>query len=342
MIALRWRDVDDVAVETVPPPDLTAAHDVKVRVAWAAVCKSDIHIARGDFGTECPRTLGHEVAGEVVEVGAGVTRLKPGDAVVLQPTISCGKCPPCQDGDWHLCPNRRFVGLHTDGGFAEEMVAPEANWVRVPAGVPLRHACLIEPLACVLHAVQTMGITSASRAAITGAGPSAYLFVQALLHAGVQHRQIIVSGRRDGRLGIIRDLGVRAVDVRVEDFGAAIRVLFGARGPDVFIDQTGDPALLSSSLDLLARKGMLFIYDFMGSPIPFDFGRMQLREIRIGTSTGCHGTMETSIALAEEGRIHLKPLITHEFEGMDAMQAFRMAAEKDPAHVKSIIRYGKS
>ena len=339
MIALRWLGKDDVAVKEVEPPALKAENDVKVRVAWAAVCKSDIHIAKGDFGLEFPRTLGHEVAGEVVETGPGVARLKPGDGVVLQPTIFCGKCFPCQDGDWHLCPSRRFVGLHSDGGFAEEVVAPEVNWVPVSAQVPLRRACLIEPLACVVHAVRTMGIAPTSRAVITGAGPSAYLFALVLLHAGVEPGQMLVSGRRDKRLRMIRDLGVRAVDVRSEDFGAAVRDHFGRRGPDVFIDQTGDPGVLSSSLDLLAAKGMLFVYDFMGSPVPFDFGRMQLREIRVGTSTGCHGTMEASVALIAEGGIDPEPLITHEFEGVDAVRAFRMADEKDPAHVKSIIRY---
>jgi len=342
MMALRWRGANDVAVEDVPPPALKGADDVKVRVAWAAVCKSDIHIARGDFGPEFPRTLGHEVAGEVLEAGARVTGLKPGDRVVLQPTIFCGHCPPCWDGDWHLCPNRRFVGLHADGGFAEEVVAPEVNWLLVPPEVSLRHACLIEPLACVLHAVQGMGITPLSRVVITGAGPSAFLFVHVLLHAGVPREHLLVSGRRDRRLEIIRETGVRTVDVRCEDFGAAVRDQFSLRGPNLFIDQAGDPALLSSSLDLLARKGLLFIYDFMGSPIPFDFGRMQLREVRIGTSTGCPGTLGDAMTLVAQGAIHLGPLMTHEFDARDALRAFRLADSKDPTHVKSLIRYTAS
>jgi threonine dehydrogenase-like Zn-dependent dehydrogenase len=231
------------------------------------------------------------------------------------------------------------VGLHSDGGFAEEVVAPEVNWLPLPEKVSLRHACLVEPLACVLHAVEVMEARADSRVAITGAGPSAFLFVEVLKATGVRPDRILVSGRRDRRLEIIRESGIRVVDVRSESLDAAIREHFGEAGPDLFVDQTGDPRVLAAALDQLARKGTLFIYDFMGSPILFDFGRLQLREIRILTSTGCPGTLEKAVDLIAHGRIAVEPLITHVHEGSDSLAAFNGAMEKDPAHVKSLIHF---
>ncbi len=340
MLALRWTGLEQIALEEIEPPVLGDAHGVRVRTSCAAVCTTDLHIIKGQFGHEFPRTLGHEVAGVVEETGSAVQSLRPGDGVTLQPTIFCGSCPACEAGNWHLCPNRQFVGLHADGGFAEQIIAPAKNWIALPAGVSARHACLVEPLACVLHAVEEMEATADSRAVITGAGPSAALFVGVLLAMGVPPKNLLVSGRRDCRLKIIGQMGVRVVDVRSEDFDAAIRDQFAREGPNLFVDQTGDVNLISDSLDQLARKGTLFIYDFMGDPRSCDFGRLQLREIRLLTSTGCPGTMDEAVDWIARGRVDLEPLITHEYSLPEAFVAFEKSQSKDPNHMKTIIRCG--
>jgi len=338
MIALRWRGVDEIALEEISPPTLLDGKSVRVRPECVAVCTSDLHIVKGEFGLEFPRTLGHEVAGVVEEVGADVVSLKPGDRVALQPTIFCGECAACEKNHWHLCPNRQFVGLHTNGGFSESVVAPEINWAAVPKGVLPRHACLVEPLACVLHAIEEIGATAKNRVVITGAGPSAALFVQVLLKLGVPAENLLVSGRRDCRLAIIAEMGVRVVDVRTEDFDTAIREYFGRDAPDLFIDQTGDPKLLTESLEQIARKGTLFIYDFMGGPISFDFGRLQLREIRILTSTGCPDTMDKAVEWIAQGYVDMEQLITHEYPLTEAVEAFQKSQSKDQGHMKTLIK----
>ena len=149
---------------------------------------------------------------------------------------------------------------------------------------------------------------------------------------------LLVSGRRAGRLANIGRMGVRVVDVRTEDLGAAIREHFGRHGPDLFIDQTGDPDVLLNSLDQLAPKGTLFIYDFMGQSVPFDFGRLQLREIRVLTSTGCPGTMAKALDLIADGRVALEPLVTHQYTLPEADEAFQKSQSKDPGHMKTILR----
>ena len=329
----------NVELREMPPPAVRAPADVLVAVKSAGVCTSDLAIVSGAFGDPPLRILGHEIAGQVAAVGSAVRRCKAGDRVALQPTIYCGACPCCQRGDWHLCPRRKFVGLDVDGGFAEQMVVPEANLVPVPASVPYRQACLVEPLACVVHAIDCFGVLPERGIVITGAGVSAFLFVQVLIALGMPRKRILVSGRRARRLAIVRDLGVPVVDVRSEALAERAAAIFGEAGPDMLGDQTGDPALLRAAMDLIARKGTLFIYDFMGREIPFHFGVMQLREITIKTSTGCPETLPRALDLMA-GQVDVAPAITHVFRPSQMKEAFESLTARDDSHVKSVIEFG--
>jgi len=338
--ALVRTAANDVELRDVASPALREPSDVRVGVKSAGICMTDLAIVKGAFGGTVPRILGHEITGEVLETGAAAGELKPGDRVALQPTIPCGQCPACREGNWHLCPNRRFVGLDVDGGYAEQLIVPAANLVKVPPEVPFRHACMVEPVACVLHAVECFGGLPRKGVIITGAGSSAYLFAQVLISMGVPREKILVSGRRDARLAIMDGLGVHTLDARRQSLAEGSLAAFGNGGPDIIVDQTGDPDLLKGSLDIIARKGTLFIYDFLGAAIPFHFGMLQLREITIRTSTGCPGTIPRALALMASRQVDVSPLITHVFPPSGMREAFAQLTEKAPAHVKSVIEFG--
>ncbi len=340
MLALRWTGLGCVGLEDVPRPRLVAAEDVRVAVEYAAVCTtSDIYITRGVFGGQPPRTLGHEVAGVVAETSSGVGRLRPGDRVVLEPTVACGTCPPCREGDSHLCPNRRFPGLGLDGGCAEEMVAPERNWVPVPDGLPSREACLAEPLACVLHALDRLGPQPGWKVGIVGGGLSACLFLLALVREGVRPEDVLVGGRRGAALDSCSGAGAKVVDTSEIDFSAACRAVFAPKGPDVIILQMADERLLDGALDAVARKGTLFLYDYMRTADTFGFGRMQLRELSVLTATGCPDTMERALRMMADRTVDVRPLITQEFDKADALKAWEATCAGHPGHIRSIIRF---
>ena len=330
---------NEVRLADMPAPSIAGDGDVLVRVRAAAVCSTDAAIVSGAFGGSTPRILGHEIAGEVVDTGPGVGRLKPGDRVALQPTIYCGQCPSCLKDNWHLCPNRRFVSIDADGGFAELMVVPEVNLIPVPEGVPFRHACLAEPLACVIHAISRIDSSIEGGVIITGAGISAYLFTQVLISGGFSPDRILVTGRRDARLAAINQLGAHVLDVRQGDLADAAREVFAQAAPETLIDQTGDPELLLGAMDIIARQGTLFIYDFTGHDIPFNFGKMQLREITIRTSTGCPGAMDAAIAMIADGRVDLAGAISHTYEPSQMADAYAILDSRDPTHIKSVIEF---
>lgn len=339
MKALVRTSTNNVRLVEAAIPAIAGADEVLVRVAAAGVCATDLAIAEGAFGGATQRILGHEVAGVVEKAGPRVEGLAKDDKVVVQPTIPCGHCSPCHENHPHLCPNRQFIGLDRDGGFAEWIVVPAGNLVKVPASMPMRAACLVEPVACVLHALDCLGKVPRRGVIIAGAGFSAFLFVQAFMAAGVAPEKIMVSGRRKKRLEIIVSLGAHAVDARRDSLSDRSRQIFGEAGPDIFIDQTGDPELLRQSLDMVGRKGILFIYDFTGHDIPFNFGAMQLREIAIKTSTGCPDTMDRALRLMEEGVINVSSGVTHVFGKTEMDRAFATLTDKNPEHVKSVIDF---
>jgi threonine dehydrogenase-like Zn-dependent dehydrogenase len=339
MKALIRDDGNAVRLAEMPAPSMTADTDVLVRVRAAAVCSTDVAIVSGAFGGMTPRILGHEIAGEVVEIGPGVKTLHVGDKVALQPTVFCDACPSCDKGNWHLCPNRSFVGLDADGGFTDLMVAPEVNLIPIPQDVPFRYACLAEPLACVIHAISRIGTPLPTGVIITGAGISAYLFTQVLIANGLSPDRILVTGRRDARLAAVKTLGAHVLDVREGELADTSRDIFGNDAPELLIDQTGDPELLAGAMDIIARQGTLFIYDFTGHDLPFNFGKMQLREITVKTSTGCPGTMEQAIAMIAAERVDLSGAISHTYAPSQMADAYAILGSKDPTHLKSVIEF---
>ncbi len=339
MKAFRWTGRNEVALEDVGEPLLTNQDDVKVRVGSVGVCTTDFHIIEGCFGDYAPLTMGHEIAGVVTETGSGVTGLEAGQPVALQPTFFCGDCDTCRRGLMHLCPNRGFSGLNRNGGFAEFMVAPAVNWIPVSSEVGHDRACLAEPLACVLHALDILDPSSGDSLCLAGAGISAYLFVEALKAAGWPPESLLVSGLRDAPLHVISDRVDSTVNDRTLDLRLAVHDHFGPSGPDVFIDMTGSRDVIDTGLEVLARRGILFLYAYMPNAEMFNFGRMQLAENTVLTSTGAPDTMPRAAEYIQKGVVDLDPMVTHQREADEFEDAFRYAQANHGDHVKTVVGF---
>src|SRR5437762_2293592 len=192
MRAAFCRGVGRLVVEDVPRPT-PAPGEVVVRVRNCGICGSDLHWYHDQMmiPSVCP---GHEIAGEVADVGDGVTALEPGDPVALEGIASCGACRYCLAGDYQRCLAIGFVGLTIPGGFAEYVSAPARHCFRVPAGVDWATAALSEPLGVAVHGVRLSGLEIGQRVAVLGAGTIG-------LAAGVAARaggagEVVVGARR--------------------------------------------------------------------------------------------------------------------------------------------------
>src|SRR6185503_10736819 len=167
------RRIGPVAM-TIPRPGRTG---VLVRVRAVGICRSDLHYyMEGRIGSQVirkyPQVLGHEPAGEVVRVGAGVRGLKPGDRVAIEPAIPCGRCAECRRGRPNICGHGRFLGMPAQpGALAEYLVMPAENLVKVARHVSFAAAAALEPMAIGLHAVSLLGRSLGRTATVVGAGP---------------------------------------------------------------------------------------------------------------------------------------------------------------------------
>jgi L-iditol 2-dehydrogenase len=228
------------------PDPVAGPGEVVVQVAATGICGSDLHIQDDEYKVVPPVVIGHETAGVVVATGADVQGVRPGDRVTSRTTIStCGECALCRAGRTNLCPQRRWLGGHVNGGFATYFVVPEATILPLPDSVSFDAGALTEPLACCVHGVLELGRPAAgSLAVVSGPGPIGLLCAQVARAAGAEV-VILGTGVDGGRFALARRLGFEhLVDVQAQPAAEALRALWGEREPDLLVEAAGAPSSL--------------------------------------------------------------------------------------------------
>lgn len=320
----------DLELQDVPEPE-AGPGEVVLRVHATGICGSDLHIQDDEYTVVPPVTIGHETAGTVVALGAGVKGLTEGITATAKTTIStCGKCALCRSGQTNLCPERRFLGGHVDGGFAPYVVVPQANVLPLPPGVSLDAAALTEPLACCIHGVLEIGRPQrGSLVVVSGPGPIGLLCAQAARAAGAD---VIVLGTSAdaGRFALARTLGLEnVIDVQKEDVLDAVRARGGGREPDLVIESAGAAASLDQCLRLAPRRGTIVQIGLYGKPIPVPVDILVLKEIRLlGSFSSTPTSWTTALDLMASGAIRTEPLVTSKRPLEDWQDAFRAARNK--------------
>ena len=302
---------------------------VVMRVAVGALCGTDVHIAHGTFPCRPPLVLGHELAGVVAEVGAGVASVRVGDRITTETDASfCGRCAYCRAGDMHLCPERTAIGTTADGGFAE-YVALRAGGVHVlPEGLDLAAAALTEPLAVAVHAVAERGqVGPGQRVVVIGPGTIGLLVAQVALAEGAS---VTVAGlaRHAGRFELARSFGIgatAALDVPAER--EAILRQGDGLGVDCVFECAGSAAALDGALGLLRKGGRLIQVGFNGvGRTAIDLDTLLNRELTLVASRGKRPTsFRKAVDLLLDGRVTTGPLITHRFPLAAWREAFETA-----------------
>ncbi len=288
MKAARWYKAKDIRVEEVPEPSVTEGR-VKIKVAWSGICGSDLHeyVAGPIFvpvdaphplsGEKAPIIMGHEFSGQVVEVGAGVTRVKAGDRVVVEPILACGKCAACRRGKYNICEKLGFHGLSGGGGgFSAYTVVDERMVHKMPEGMSFEQGALVEPAAVALHAVRLSSLKAGDTAAVFGAGPIGLLVVEALRAAGAAAIHVVeLSPQRAAKA---KELGATTViDPSKEDAVATLRALTDG-GVDVAFEVTGVPAVLKQCIDSTHFEGETVIVSIWEKEASFQPNTVVLQE----------------------------------------------------------------
>jgi L-iditol 2-dehydrogenase len=289
--------------------------EVRVCVRAAGLCGTDLHIYADEFRSAPPVVLGHEVAGEIDVVGAGVTHLMPGMRVTSETYFSvCGQCRHCRAGRINLCLARRSIGSAVNGGFAEYLITPARNIHLLPDTVDFFGGALTEPLACVVHAVQTTpSVSPGDVAVIAGPGPIGLLTLQVAKAAGA--RAIVLGVAADeARLELARRLGAdAAIDVQTTAPQPIIEALTpDGLGADVVFECAGAGAAAQMLLQCVRRGGRYVQIGLFGRPVMWELDQVVYRELSVtGTNASTPSSWLRALELLGSGQVRTQPLISH-------------------------------
>ena len=324
----------DLRVESSTRPEVRG-DEVLVRVTVAGLCGTDYRIWSGDRPVAYPRVMGHEFVGRVETVGAGVTRVAPGDRVAVEPNYSCGTCPLCWEGNKNLCLARTAVGIDVDGCFAELVRVPARCCWPAPAGVADEDLVLTEPLAVAVRAVGRADVRSGETVAIVGAGTLGLLAVQVARGHGAR---ILVVSRTARRFALARDLGAEATHT-VEDgpLDARARAFSGREGVDCVIETAGTAEAVNHALALVRPGGRIILTGLPHESTPVEFFSVVRREITILGSMIYQDEFSEAMRLVADGTVKTRPLVSHRFP-LDAIgDAFVTHAQPDSIKVALVI-----
>jgi L-gulonate 5-dehydrogenase len=320
-----------VASDTPPRP---GAGEVLVRVETAGICGSDVHILHGSNPfARYPRVIGHEFAGEVVDVGSGVTAVSAGQRVVIDPVLACGHCYPCRIGRPNVCANLQVLGVHRDGGFRGHAIVPAANCVVVPEGLPIAIAALAEPFAVAANVLSRTGIGPEDTVLIYGAGTVGLTVLQV---ANLHGARCIVSDPDVARLDRARGYGAAVLlDPRSVNVPEAVRAENDGLGPTVVIDGAGIPPLLEEACRVASPAGRIGLLGFSPDPSPAIQQAIVGKELTIVGSRLNRRFIPQVIEWLAEGRLQPAGMITQTFAARDARSAFDLV-ENEPARTVKV------
>lgn len=326
MLAARYYGIGDIRVEEIPRP-VCGRDEVLVKVAYAGICGSDLHIYRkGMFVTSVPVTMGHEFSGTVAETGAGVTGLVPSDTVAGDPRVSCGSCEWCRQNRGNLCPELGFIGEVSPGCFAQYLLIKPEYLLKVPKSVALREAALVEPLAVAIHIAEKAQLNPQVRLGIVGAGPIGLLTLLAARAAGIN--RVAVVDLSPARRELAKKLGANLV----------IDSIPGAPSSqvDVVIEAAGVEKTLQGSAKWLKPGGRLIMSGLYEDKICFDPNDIVNKELEVkGVNSYDKANLQKAIDHIAGGIIDVSPVVSHILPLASAAEAFTMltASNKNAAKI---------
>jgi threonine dehydrogenase-like Zn-dependent dehydrogenase len=375
MQAAVLEDIEKMTVTEVPDPPI-GSHDVLIRVRAVGVCGTDLHLFRGQGNYNLdrqghpiplnvqPQILGHEFSGEVVETGREVSDLKPGDLVLCDQGRNCvswGRqplCVYCATGDSHQClyySEHGITGL--PGALAQYVGMPAVNCLRLPDGMDTELGALVEPLGCVLHAMDRLeraearyrfdGPQPIKSVLISGAGPAGLLFLQYLREVKRFAGQILISDLREKNLNLASSLGGIAVNVKKQDLVEAVQALTSGERVQCLIESCGNPTIFEQVPALLSKQGSILLYGHghKGKDIGI-WGNVLFLEPTLVAPIGASGgfdadgrpaTYRRARDLVSSKTVQVLPFVTHRYSSLeDIHQAFEHDFQRED-YIKGLL-----
>lgn len=330
MRVLRYYGIGDVRAEEVEKP-VCGEEDVLIRVAYAGICGSDLHIYnKGMFIQNIPETMGHEFDGIVEQVGSEVRRIRPGDKVTANPMVPCGVCESCRKKSYNTCEALGFIGEVRPGCFAEYITMPEHTVIAAPPDADLKLLAVSEPLAVAIHICSRADFQEDDSLAIIGAGPIG-LLTAALASQIYRVKDITVVDLSEERLKLARALGASRTVSSLQSTERFCKV----------VEAAGAPATFNMAMHHVEANGFVYVVSIFEKEPAVDVNALVASQV---TLAGCNvytkEDLEEAVQMISEKRIDIAPVISWEYSLEDGKQAFeRLVSKKDGA--KLLFKIGR-
>jgi len=338
MRALVLERQHELALREIDLPQEVGPGQVKIKIHTVGVCGSDVHYYThgriGPFVVNEPMVLGHEAAGTVVEVGAGVTHLKIGDRVCMEPGIPDANSRASRLGMYNVDPAVVFWATPPVHGVLTPFVVHPANYTfKLPDNVTFAEGAMVEPFAVGMQAATKARIAPGDTAVVLGAGPIGTMVAIAALAGGCS--RVIVADLAQPKLDIAAQYqGVIPVNIRETKLIDELNRLTDGWGADVVFECSGSPKAWETIMELPRPGGCIVAVGLPVAPVAIDVSIATTKEVRIETVFRYAHQYDRAIALIGSGRVDLKPLISETFGFEQSIQAFDRAAEGRPSDVK--------
>ncbi len=286
------------------------ADQVRIEVEWCGVCGTDLHIYQGhmDGRFDGRRIIGHEMSGRIVETGRDVQGWNAGDAVVVRPLDPCLQCPACRAGNSHVCQKLNFVGIDSPGAFQTSWTVPAALLHRLPDGMAMDLAALVEPLAVACHDVRLGEVAVGEKAVIIGGGPIGLLNALVARHAGAE---VLVAEVNAARLQMAESLGLTALNPLRESLEERVADWTGGAGADIVFEVSGSAPGAEVMTKIAKVRGRIVVVAIFAQAPKVDLFQFFWRELKLcGVRVYEPEDYEKAIALVAGGQLSLQQLIT--------------------------------
>ncbi len=334
---IEWQDM--------PCPEISDSQ-VLVKINYAGICGSDMHVYHGDFHprTSIPLIMGHEFAGEIVEVGKQVTEYHVGDRVAVDPVSWCGQCPACRLGHYPACTSLKLLGIDSHGGFGQYVAAESFMLYPLADNISDSHAALIEVLSIGFHACARAGLKQGDSLAIFGAGRIGQCVLQAA--STITDNAIYMVDTLDERLKLAAEAYDQVVPIHamqhhpahaIADFtkGQGVDVAIEAVGHAQFIEGQVPPVALC--VDVIRGAGTLCVLGLGDDPVPLIMKNLIWKDARLVTSRVSHGEFALSIDHLTKGLLKPDMLISATFKASQAQKAFDLVEQHPAQYLKVLL-----
>lgn len=345
MKAIRFMNVEQIELSDVPMPEIRE-NEVLAKISYAGFCGTDLDLLNGSMVhikngfTKYPLIPGHEWSGVIVEVGSHVTGFKVGDKVTSDVSLGCGECEYCRKGRYNLCPNREVIGSYRNrqGAFAEYIAVPQRHLYHIPENLSLEEAALAEPAATAAYAVKRAQIQMGDTVFVIGDGPIGQLAAQLSRINGAA--RVIMAGSWEEKLAIAKTCGTdETINYHKEDIVEAVKRLTGGNGPEVIIESSGNQLVLNQAVKALRPGGTIALISWYADmEVAAQMNNVIAKDCNLVGALASPNSFRQVLDYMAEGRLLVKPLITHRESLEHLPQVIRMIREEKEMRIKVLLR----